>query len=306
MPAIAYLNRPEYLLRPLQIYRRLLRPPHQSINELKTVVLPWGVNFKIHPHARDVVEYSLWILGIYDLSLSETLWRLTDPGEIAVDIGANIGYTASIMAARVGKAGKVACFEPNPEVYQELEENVKNWQEIQGWSHVQLYPVALSDRTGSGWLEIPQYNRAEAALIDSCARPDRPIAARIYSVALTRFDDFWPGEKPKIGILKIDVEGHEFNVFQGAEQFLSQHLIRDIVFEEHQYYPSNTTQCLEQHGYQIFRLWKGFWRPLLLPPTDRKIHPWEPPNYLATLDPERAIARLKKRGWRLFRARTHC
>lgn len=301
MPIIDYFNRPEYLLRPLQIYRRLLRPPHPSIHDLKRVILPWGVDFKIDPHSRDVVEYSLWSLGIYDLSLSETLWRLSDLGEIAVDIGANIGYTASIMAARVGKAGKVICFEPNPEVYQGLVENVKNWQEIEGWSQVQLSPVALSDRAGSGCLEIPQYNRAEASLIAASESRDRSITARTYSVELARFDDFWLGEKPKIGILKIDVEGHELNVFQGAEQFLSQHLIRDIVFEEHQYYPSEATRYLEQHGYTIFRLWKGFWRPLLRPPAYNKIHPWEPPNYLATLEPERAIARLNKRGWSILK-----
>ncbi|MBD2578749.1 FkbM family methyltransferase [Oscillatoria sp. FACHB-1406] len=300
MPALEYFNRPEYLLRPRQIYRRLLHPPQQSIEELVKIVLPWKASLKIHPYPREVVERSLFIFGIYDLCLSETLWRLIDPGEITIDVGANIGYVASLMAARVGEKGKVICFEPNPEVYRELEENVKNWQETQGWQHLQLSPLALSDRAGSSTLKIPKYNRSAAALADAIAPADEETL-QSYTVDLMRLDDFFAGTKPEIGVLKIDVEGHEFNVFQGAEQILSQHRIRDIIFEEHQSYPSAAMQFLEQKGYSIFRLWKGFWKPVLYPSSYDKNHPWEPPNYLATLEPDRAVTRLKQRGWKIFK-----
>ena len=45
--------------------------------------------------------------GIYDLIVTEILWRLINKGEIAVDVGANIGYMTSLMAAKVASSGKV-------------------------------------------------------------------------------------------------------------------------------------------------------------------------------------------------------
>jgi FkbM family methyltransferase len=298
MAALDYFNRPEYLLRPRQIYRRLLHPPRQTIDTFKTVGLPWGVPLKICPRTEEVVERSVWIFGIYDLSLSEVLWRLTDPQETVMDIGANIGYTASLLAHRVGLGGKVICFEPHPEIYSELVENVKSWQHEKGWSHLQLHQIALSNRAGLGCLETPQSNRAAAALVSSETESETFKQKQSYSVNLQRLDSIWKEEDKQIGLLKIDVEGHEHQVFQGAEKLLSQGLIRDIVFEEHQLYPSQATRYLEQYGYQIFRIWKGFWKPILLPATDNRLHRWEPPNYLATLAPQRAIARFQKRGWK--------
>ncbi|HEY9600524.1 MAG TPA: hypothetical protein V6C85_02875, partial [Allocoleopsis sp.] len=69
------------------------------------------------------------------------------------------------------------------------------------------------------------------------------------------------------------------------------------IFEDHRGYPSPVSQFLEDHGYTIFRLWKGFWKPRLEIPSKTLVHSWEPPSYLATKDPSRAQERLGKRGW---------
>jgi len=300
MSLIHYLNRPEYFLQPIQIYRRLLRPSRQLPDEFATISLPWGLPLKLRPHPAEPIEWSLWVMGIYDLSLSEAIWRLSDRGETALDIGANIGYTASLLAQRVGTQGRVLCFEPNPEVYEELSENVRMWREITAGSPISLSPLALSDRAGEGVLSIPPRNRGEATLLETGDRAEN--IAKTYPVELTTLDRFLT-EKDKIGVLKIDVEGHELAVFQGASQLLGRHQIRDILFENHDYYPSDVSNFLEQQGYTIFRIWKGFWQPKLKPPNYTVIHPWEPPNYLATIDPDRAFLRFKKRGWSLLQGK---
>jgi hypothetical protein len=64
---LTYLTRPEYLLQPWQIYRRLRRSPHGALPGEQTVQLPWGSAFTIVPHPDDKVEWSLWVMGIYDL-----------------------------------------------------------------------------------------------------------------------------------------------------------------------------------------------------------------------------------------------
>lgn len=303
MALIDYLNRPEYLLRPQQIYHRLLNPRDQVFTDSQKVTLPWGATLLIYPDTQEVIERSLWIVGIYDLSLSEALWRAIAPGEIVLDIGANIGYMTSLIAAKVGLSGKVIAFEPNPEVYQELQYHIHTWRQQHNWSHIELSSLALSNQAGVGILNIPLQNRGEAALVDS-AESVADHSLRTYPVTLTTLDQFWQNRDEMISVLKIDVEGHELAVFQGAKKLLNQGQIRDIFFEDHAYYPSPATDFLEDQGYTIFRLWKGFWRPLLRPATYNAVHRWEPPNYVATRDPKRLLKQFKPWGWQVFSGRS--
>ena len=107
MNLIHHLNRPEYIFRPRQICNRLLSPLQKKTNESKDVVLPWGAEFRVNANPSDTVSYSIWLKGIYDVSLTEIIWRLLVPGEIALDVGANIGHVTSLMASTVGTKGKV-------------------------------------------------------------------------------------------------------------------------------------------------------------------------------------------------------
>lgn len=296
MRLINYLNRPEYIFRPRQLYRRILRssPPDSSSN-IK-FFLPWGVPIQVCPGPGEVIGRSLSAMGIYDLVVTEVLWRLIDTGEIAIDVGASIGYMTSIMAKRVGASGKVWCFEPNPEVYQELSENIKTWQDL-GWNQIYAQNLALSNQAGIGVLSIPQRNREEAALISPTEiSSHNQVDLKTYTVSLATLDEL-VNTSTSIGVIKIDVEGHELEVLQGASKLISKQKIRDIIFEDHHGYPSPVSQFLENHNYTVFRIWKGFWKPLIEPPTKQRTHPWEPPSYLATKDSSRAIERLKQQGW---------
>ncbi|HEY9604716.1 MAG TPA: FkbM family methyltransferase, partial [Allocoleopsis sp.] len=299
MPLTNYLNRPEYFFQPLQIWRRIWRSQNPDERPFKDILLPWGVNIKICPTSGEVVGRSLRAMGIYDLVVTEVLWRLIDPGEIAIDVGVNIGYMTTIMAKRVGKTGQVWCFEPNPEVYEELSENLKNWQATLGWSHIYAQKVALSNRSGAGVLSIPMRNREEASLVSPeqvMTEQANDTSVKTHTVLLEKLDDILNVRKP-IGMMKIDVEGHELEVLQGSTDIMTNQQIRDIIFEDHRGYPSPVSQFLEDHGYTIFRLWKGFWKPCLEIPSKTLVHSWEPPSYLATKDPSRAQERLGKRGW---------
>ncbi|MFB2833814.1 FkbM family methyltransferase [Floridanema evergladense] len=296
MKLIEYLNRPEYIFRPIQIYRRLLRPDKSPTNEFEDVILPWGAKIKIRP--AEVIGRSIWIMGIYDLGLSELIWRLLEPGELAIDVGANIGYITSLMAQKVGQKGKVLSFEPLPKIYEELSENISYWQNQLGWHQITINQKALSNQSGQGILYLPRdfnENRGTASL----SNPEKDVL-ETCPVDLVKLDEIIP-ENEHIGLIKIDVEGHELEVLQGADRLISNQQIRDIVFEEHRAYPSPVTQFLEDRGYSIFRIKKGFWKPLLETPTKDSIpHPWEPPNYLATKERSRAIQRMKNKGWSIL------
>jgi hypothetical protein len=110
-------------------------------------------------------------------------------------------------------------------------------------------------------------------------------------------------DRAHIGVLKIDVEGHEAAVLQGAASLLARHGIRDIVFEEHGSHPTNATRLLEGYGYALFRLRQRFLGLSADPAGESGKHgQWDPPSYLATTDPDRATVRLAPRGWAVLGA----
>lgn len=285
--------RPECMLRPSQLFRRILRPA--KLPATAESRLPWGLTIRYHPH--EVIGREIWKLGIFEMSVCEVLWRLTDPGENALDIGSNIGQMASLLAARVGSTGSVACFEPHPAVYGELAENAAVWARSASAGKLTLFNEALSDRAGTLTLRLPaefSENRGIAHISDTEQADSGDPNFTDHSIKATTLDAIC-GSLPSISVIKIDVEGHELSVFKGAGNFFAKHRPRDIVFEDHQGYPSSVTRLLESCGYKIFNICSSIWGPYL-----QKVDVGEPQthrDYLATLNSERALSRVRRRGW---------
>ena len=111
-------------------------------------------------------------------------------------------------------------------------------------------------------------------------------------------DALFPSPR-QVHLLKVDVEGHEVAVFQGAEQMIAERRIRDIIFEDYGPAPSTAQMHMERRGYAVFRLSRSFTRLRLSPvgeklPTSATIMP----TSVATRDPARLRERLRQRGWR--------
>lgn len=279
---LSQLLKPEYLWRPSQILRRLMFAPSREVTEL---ALPWHCT--IHARSAEDIGRAIATQGVYDLPLTEALLRLCDPGETALDLGANIGYASLVLARAVGPRGRVICFEPNPSLIPVLQANIARWSSLQA-APIRIEQAAVSNCDGDGVLGFPQeyaHNQGVASL---------ELQTDGVSVKTRRLDSF---EILSVGVMKVDVEGHEASVFAGAQSLLAGKRIRDVLFEEHQTYPAPSHHILSQHGYQIFRLTRSTWRPLLLPPEERSRQGFLPPNFLATLDPSRAIKRFAPWGW---------
>ncbi len=294
------LNKPEYVFRPNQIWRRILQTQVPSRTALAEVELPWGLHIQCHP--EDVIGACIWRMGIYDLCVSEAIWRLLDVGEFAIDVGANIGHMTSLMACRVGKQGTVLALEPHPEIYKELAANVRNWQAQPTIAKLYTMPIALSSQNGEAALKITDSfsaNRGTASLVEGA----NGATVSAYVVKTMRLDDVVEKEQ-QVGLMKIDVEGHEHSVLEGSRQHLQGGAIRDVIFEEHAPYPTPVTDLLEASGYTLFMLHKRLFQVVMALPGNASAHnPYEPPNYLATRDPERAKARLHGKGWAVLKAK---
>lgn len=298
---VELLNKPYYLFRPSQALLRLRRhlTHYRSVSALEETVLPWGLPIRYHP--TDMIGAAIFRAGLYDLCVSEVLWRLLEPGETAVDVGANIGHMTSLMSARVGAGGHVFSFEPHPQIFQELAANAGLWKAGEEGATVHLIEAALSSAPGQGNLFVTAEfaeNRGTAALGPSVTGDEGTVA---YSVLLQRLDDSLEPQN-EIGVLKLDVEGHEMEVLRGAAHLLNGRHIRDIVFEEHKLYPSPVTDYLEALGYSLYQIQQGAVRVKVSPAacTDTRFA-YDAPSYLATLDALRARRKLGGVGYRVLR-----
>src|SRR3954453_14969105 len=146
MPLAAILK-PEYLYRPWQLLRRL-RAGTGGKDAPVRVRLAGGADF-VAPASDDIAK-ALLHLGVFDLVVTETLWRLIDPGEVVVDAGGNIGHMSSIMAARVGAlcGGVVWALEPHPQLFRELQANCQLAATKHAGVQFELRNAALSKHEG--------------------------------------------------------------------------------------------------------------------------------------------------------------
>ena len=285
------IRRPELIFRPIQIIKRLKWIFSKNL-EPKTVSLPWGMTIEACP--KDRIGSSILKTGTYDTALLECLWRLIDSNETCLDIGANHGLMTGLMAKATGVNGKVIAFEPHPEIFTTLEKNVSEWSNTHCISIIETKNLAVSDNQGNAELLIPnefESNKGSASIAEKNANE---IRGRI-NVPTTTLDSQFHNMDLSIGVCKIDIEGHEEAALNGAKELLKGKIIRDIVYEDHSGYPSNVSNLLEAYGYKIFLLRKGLFKPMLLNP---ETHRYELPNFLATLEPKRALKRFKKLGYR--------
>jgi FkbM family methyltransferase len=258
------LGKPHYVFRPSQLLRRM--------RTREVIRTPW-TRMRV---AADVLGRGLARTGVHELAVSETIWRLAEPDDLAVDVGANVGYFTGLLAQRVGE---VIALEPNPRLWPIVSENVAAWGPKIG-----LLAAAASDTSGHATLHLPA-DWAENHGIATLEAGDGDA----YEVETVRLEDLIAGRP--VGILKIDVEGHELTALAGAPL----ELIRDLVFEEHEPLPSPVSELLESAGFEIRGIEESFLRPRLV---ERRPQSWDAPTYLATRDLARAQRRLASRGWR--------
>jgi FkbM family methyltransferase len=287
---------PYYVYRPGQFVRRVVGD--RSSDAEARLPLPWGATITCHP--QESVGRGIQRRGVYDLGVCEVLLRLADPGETAVDVGANIGQMTSALAHAVKRSGRVIAFEPHPAVYALLDKNVREWRARPSAPTIEAHQEALSDRDGVAELATDVFGLNEgSASLEPLAQPRH--AKDVHTVRVRRVDDVL-GDKARVGVMKLDVEGHELHALRGAQAALTTGRIRDLVVEEQDEPPTPVTRLLAQHGYTLMRIGEQLRGPIVGALDDPTIAVGFglAQSLLATLDPQRALERLKLRGWATY------
>lgn len=257
--------KPEYLFQPLRVLQKSLGLRRQ--HDL------WGL--PMHTFAYDYLARALHRTGVYDLAATELLHRLCRQASLMVDAGANVGYMSRAMAMSASAGSVLHSFEPNPEALALLQVNRQLTPKTCTW-HIEA--GALTRQACELYLHLPAayaHNKGTASVSET----NEGHAVR--GIAL---DDFF--SQGTIDVLKIDVEGHELPLLQGAARLLAEGRIRHILFEDFGAWPSAVAKLLVGHGYTVLALRKGWWGVQLhCPEAAPPLPSWEEPNFVATLEP---------------------
>ena len=195
---------------------------------------------------RDYMGSRLIRKGYYDPVLTGLMRRVVRPGDVCVDVGANLGYFTSLLVKLVGETGRVYAFEPDPDLFLRLQSNLERNRGAGRTENVVIKNLALSDHDGEAqFLQAPSGNIGLGQVVDD-AQPTTP--RRSFKVKLSTVAEQLGAKS--VRLVKIDVEGHELPVLRGMLQ--GTHPVRpDFIFcEAHRENRSAIKSFLETNDYE--------------------------------------------------------
>ena len=163
------------------------------------------------------------------------------PGQTAIDIGAHKGAYTYWMSKYVGKYGKVFSFEPQQELYNQLNKLLKHSKS----NNVNLELLALSSSKGEATMVVPGKKTSPSASIHNYKHES--LGAKI-TVEKTTLDDYFCSQhQTPVNFIKCDVEGHELDVLTGGQNLL--HKCQPIIALE-----SEARHCGSENVMAVFNL----------------------------------------------------
>lgn len=185
----------------------------------RTQHIPGATRRKIKPHGYEMElfesdwmeRYAVRSGYFYQDDLSALIEETVSPGDVFIDVGANVGFVSLIASSRVGPRGQVFSFEPNPGLVNRLKQTIAR----NGVANVSIFETALGEDVGTVRL-IPGENHGTSRISFGDEAPSE------IEVPLRRADDLLrsriPDDVP--AFVKIDVEGAELGVLKGMPLLL--------------------------------------------------------------------------------------
>ena len=171
---------------------------------------------KVIGNTGEVIQKYICYFGIWEPNLTAWIKERLKPGDVFIDVGANIGYFSLLASRLVGKEGHVVAIEASPPVFELLRRNLHRNRA----QNVRAVNVAVSDREGEVQLYAGPDNdcgRTTAAQTLADQYNLRP-SAKVQALPLVAI--LHDEEIRRARLIKIDVEGYEWHVLSGMEAML--------------------------------------------------------------------------------------
>lgn len=165
--------------------------------------------FILDPRDR-IISWSIICKGTWEPDESRVLGNLLRSGDVAIDIGAHVGWYTMVFANRVGETGRVIAFEPAPENFSLLKMNV----ELNDKTNVRLENVALGDRSGEVVLRRDGDNFGDHYVrFGQANESGKGVAVRCVTLDELALPQ-------RIRLIKLDCQGSEPAILAGATNAL--------------------------------------------------------------------------------------
>lgn len=203
-------------------------------------------DFKVRFYPTNI-SLRLWVSKLRGLAVFEAdenfLRNYLKPGDVVVDVGANIGFHTLIPSVTVGQEGKVYSIEAHPKTYKALCGNIK----LNGFGNVKTYNLAMGEKQGHITFSDKRQDDRNSVVSnsDGIKIEMKPLDSMDFS-------------ESSIALLKVDVEGYEKFVFEGAEQLLEKTLCicyesAQDHYQEFGYSCTELNDMLRAKAFNLFR-----------------------------------------------------
>ncbi len=223
------------------LLRRILRA---TMQRHQRITLRSGLKMQVDLD-RVVQRTIFWYDGDMEPQLSWAVREFLPVGGTLIDCGANCGFIG--LEARLLKRARVLFVEPHPELAATIAANI----ELNGWGQFcRLVQAAASDQPGSITLFLSSYDGSHSVLADWTTHEQENREVEVSAVTLKQLMQQEPGFD-HADFLKIDTEGHDFNVLKGLGDMLHPEKIRVLYTELGRERPA-ACQWMSEHGYAGF------------------------------------------------------
>jgi FkbM family methyltransferase len=180
--------------------------------------------------------------------------RFLEPGMTVLDIGAHHGFYSLLASVKVGATGRVIAFEPSPREREKLLRNLA----VNGYTDVQVEDCALADTAGQQELIMVGSNNSGC---NSLRQPNVTEPTSVVAVRVATLDGYLAEHPlPPVDFIKLDAEGAELAILQGAHTMLGwrprpviQCELEEIRTRPWGYHPREVVALLDTMGYGWFR-----------------------------------------------------
>jgi len=207
----------------------------------------------IYTTADNYIEWNILSRGTYEPEIQKLIAICLKEGGTALDIGGNIGLQSLRMAQKVGPLGKIIAFEPLEYLRKKFQHNIH----LNRFKNIQILPYALSDQK-----TILDFNIDEHSWNQGTFRLSQKETGNTSQRVEVHVADELPEiqQLDSLDLIKIDVEGFEFNVLRGLELTLKRLKPRLILEYDTNYWLSNNQdikecyQFLSKLDYSVYHI----------------------------------------------------